>query len=465
MMTDKAAEAVRDGINNSVEAPLYPDQRDVETKLLATLATFINGDEADLKYDLLELDAGDFHFRDHRAIFVAMQQLADDGEYVDRVTVRAKLGDAWTETLNGIFDASKADAGAAMTYKRQVIHWANIQHARGIGNAFMAALDAAARTPDADLTALVADLQKAAFDLDRTDRIAPPILSQADLTDRFLLDLASPKPGLKTGFDKLDRIIRGLLPGLFVIAAPPSAGKTTYVLQQADQIAQLNNTPVLYFTYEQSQYDLWIKSVARLSKIVGSPVQNESIKQGLSSAKVEEAAREYQRFANWITVIEGDRQLTVNRIRLLAQREKMKTGKAPVLAIDYLQILPVDDPTQDKRVAVDFLVSDLRRIARDMGSPIIAISAMSRAEYDKVKMTGFKESGGIEYGTDIAAILTVEKENDDGTERDVALNIIKNRNGRRGKVGMKYDMTHDHFEETDQGFVNYLDTLGKGTDR
>jgi replicative DNA helicase len=82
--------------------------------------------------------------------------------------------------------------------------------------------------------------------------------------------------------------------------------------------------------------------------------------------------------------------------RELAQREKMKTGKAPVLIIDYLQIFPVDDPTQDKRVAVDFLVSDLRRIARDIGSPVIAISAMSRAEYDRVKLSGFKESGGIE---------------------------------------------------------------------
>jgi replicative DNA helicase len=348
-----------------------------------------------------------------------------------------------------------------MTYKRQVIYWANIKHARGIVNACRAALDAASGTTDANLPALVTDLQKAVFDLDRTDRIAPPIQSQADLTDRFLLDLKSPAQGLKTGFNKLDRIIGGLPAGLFTIAAPPGAGKTTYVHQLADQVAELNEAPVLYFTYEQSPYDLWIKSVARLTKIIGAPVKNESIKEGLSSAKVEEAARTYKRFAKWIKVIEGDRQHTVRRIRLLAQREKMKTGKAPVIVIDYLQILPFDDPTQDKRVAVDSLVSDLRRIARDVGSPVIAISAMSRAEYAKVKMSGFKESGGIEYGTDIAAILTVEKESEDGSERDVALNIIKNRNGRRGKVGMKYDMRHDYFEETDQGFVNYVDTLGK----
>jgi hypothetical protein len=30
---------------------------------------------------------------------------------------------------------------------------------------------------------------------------------------------------------------------------------------------------------------------------------------------------------------------------------------------------------------------------------------------------------------------------------------------------MKYDMTQDHFDETDQGFVNYLETLGKDADQ
>jgi replicative DNA helicase len=158
--------------------------------------------------------------------------------------------------------------------------------------------------------------------------------------------------------------------------------------------------------------------------------------------------------------VEGT-QDTVKRIRLLAQREKVKTGKAPLLVIDYVQILPVEETAQGKRAAVDFLVSDLRRIARDIGSPVIAISAMSRAEYTNVKMSGFKESGGIEYGTDIAAILTVEDEDKSGAERTVALNIIKNRDGRRAKIGMKYEMTLDSFRETDQGFTSYMEAIGK----
>jgi len=226
--------------------------------------------------------------------------------------------------------------------------------------------------------------------------------------------------------------------------------------------------PVLFFSYEQSAAELRIKSLARLTKTLrGTPFSNESIKEGLAiPARVEEAAKAYKGFGKWIKVIEGNREHTTGRIRLLAQREKMKYEKAPLIIIDYLQILPVNDPSlRDKRSEVDFLVSELRRLARDIEAPVIAISAMSRAEYDKAKLSGFKESGGIEYAADIAAIMTVEKENDDGSERDIALNIIKNRNGRRGKAALKYDMKHDHFIEEDFQNLNYLEALGKETDQ
>lgn len=449
--------------DKAVEAPVHPDQREVEMKLLAALASVINSDLAVLKYDLLDMNETDFHFRDHRAIFAAMKELTDAGDHVDMVTVRAKVGDAWPDTLKAVFAGTATDQGAADTYKRKVIFWSNINQARGVGLAFLADVDAAASAAEADLPGMVASLQKTVFDIAKTDRLSPPLRSEADLTDGFVLDLESPKPGYMTGFTKTDQVIKGLRPGLFVIAAPPSAGKTTYVKQLADQVAELNDAPVLFFSYEQSAAELRVKSLARLTKKAGTPCSNESIKEGLGiPARIEAAAREYKRFGKWIKVIEGDRQHTVGRIRLLAQREKMLTRKAPLIIIDYLQILPVNDPSlRDKRSEVDFLVSELRRIARDLEAPVIVISAMSRAEYDRAKMSGFKESGGIEYGADLAAIMTVEKESDNGSERTVALNIIKNRNGRRGKAGLKYDMVHDYFEEEDFQNLNYLETLGK----
>lgn len=465
-MKAKAAD-IRAMADQAVEAPLYPDQREVEGRLLATLATVINSDQADLKYDLLGLDVEALHFRDFRAILAAMKELDAAGDHVDEVTVRARIGDTWPDALKVVFDPVNADAGAAGTYKEKVIYWANIAEARRIGSAFQAAVEDAAKADRADLAELVADLQKTVFDIAKTDRIAPPLKSEADLTDDFVLSLKTPTPGYKTGFDKMERIIRGLTPGLFVLAAPPSAGKTTFAKQLADQVAEKSEVPVLFFSYEQSADELRVKSLARLTKAAGADdVTNERIKEGEDADAVKAAAAKYKGFGKWIKVIEGGRDHTVGRIRLQAQRERMKTGKAPVIIIDYLQVLPVADlQLRDKRAEVDFLVSELRRIARDIAAPVIVISSMSRAEYAQARMSGFKESGGIEYGADIAAIMTVEDEDEKTyAERVVALNIIKNRNGRRGRVGMIYDMAHDCFEETDSGYLGYLETLGKEDD-
>lgn len=125
-MKKDAAEAAKAMMDRSVEAPVRPDQREVETKLLATLATVINSDQANLKYDILEMDASDFHFRDHREIFAAIKALADAGDHIDQAMVRAKVGDAWTDALKAVFYASNANAGAADTYKRRVIFWSDI---------------------------------------------------------------------------------------------------------------------------------------------------------------------------------------------------------------------------------------------------------------------------------------------------------------------------------------------------
>ena len=42
-----------------------------------------------------------------------MKELHAAGDHVDEVTVRAKIGAAWPDTLKAVFDGSKADIKAA----------------------------------------------------------------------------------------------------------------------------------------------------------------------------------------------------------------------------------------------------------------------------------------------------------------------------------------------------------------
>ena len=63
-------------------------------------------------------------------------------------------------------------------------------------------------------------------------------------------DIAQFKSETKTGFARLDELSGGLYPGLYVLAAISSLGKTTLALQMADNIAAAGND-VIFFSMEK----------------------------------------------------------------------------------------------------------------------------------------------------------------------------------------------------------------------
>ena len=126
--------------------------------------------------------------------------------------------------------------------------------------------------------------------------------------------------------------------------------------------------------------------------------------------------------------------------------------------IDYLQILsPADIRASDKQ-NTDKAVLELKRISRDYKIPVVAISSFNRANYkEAVTMEAFKESGAIEYSSDILIGVQLKgagtKDFDvntakDSNPREVELVILKNRNGATGKkVEMKYYPLFNYFKE------------------
>lgn len=70
-------------------------------------------------------------------------------------------------------------------------------------------------------------------------------------------------PSISTGFAKLDQVLDGgLYEGLHIVGAISSLGKTTLVLQIADQIAAAGND-VLVFSLEMARTQLMSKSISR----------------------------------------------------------------------------------------------------------------------------------------------------------------------------------------------------------
>ena len=273
----------------------------------------------------------------------------------------------------------------------------------------------------------------------------------------------TPFLGLDSGFPLLNQVTNGLDTGLWVIAAPPSLGKTTFVWQLCQQAAQLNQVPVLFVTLEQSEGELRVKALARISKLNSRHIARGRLRvdDPQDVLRLRQAMREYFHISRHLTIVAGDDTTTVDAIGEEAGAKMARVGADRCLvAVDYLQILPVDRSDAGRVTSakdrVDLHVSALRRLARQLDSPVIAISAENRAGYGSRQLDVFKESGGIEYSSDIAAILTQDREKTraaEGKYRIVDFNIVKNRNGELGVVRFKFYPQRAEFVESEKGVL------------
>jgi replicative DNA helicase len=263
-------------------------------------------------------------------------------------------------------------------------------------------------------------------------------LSQSQSGSEFL--------GLDSGFQHVNNLCNGLAVGLCVLAAPPAKGKSTRVWQIACQAANANKVPVIFLSMEQSKDELRAKVLSRLSKLHYRHILRGRLHAGDADqmGRLLAAAREYAGYAQHITVVEGDETTTIDVLREIAkQRMAQARSERCLICVDYLQILPARE--QDaKRITsakdrVDLHVSSLRRLARQLDSPVVAISAENRAGYGSTQLDVFKESGGIEYSADIAMILKRATDQEQNANyRKLDLNVVKNRNGERGVVRFKF---------------------------
>ena len=286
----------------------------------------------------------------------------------------------------------------------------------------------------------------------------------------FINDIATVNTNyIPTGFSELDRTLGGgLFEGLYFIGALSSLGKTTFTLQVADQVAK-QGQDVLIISLEMARSELMAKSISRTTALID--FRNAKTTRGITTAAyykhysdeeracINQAINEYATYAEHIFITESVGNTTVDEVRRLIDNHVKITGNKPLVVIDYVQILRPLDPRMTDKQAVDYNVMELKRISRDFKIPIIGISSLNRQSYkEKISMTSFKESGAIEYSSDILIGLQLKGAGDPNfdvdeakakDEREIELVILKNRNGKTG-VKMDYIFTSKFnlFEET-----------------
>ncbi len=291
------------------------------------------------------------------------------------------------------------------------------------------------------------------------------------LEDVFIKDIDKFKSykDRKTGFSNLDELTDGLYPGLYVVGAISSLGKTTFVHQIGDQLAAQGDH-VLYFSLEQSRLEMVTKSLSRITARNNreKAVSAIKIRAGKLTPEVIAAAEEYNKIADRISVIECNFDTNVYSI-IGYTKAYMETYKVkPVVIVDYLQIIPPVDPRQSDKEKVDSIVRGLKKLQSENDLVVFVISSINRANYlTPIDFESFKESGGIEYTADVVWGLQLQILNDDlfnsekkikekrekvrqakkAIPREIELVCLKNRYGVSSySCGFNYDPRFDLFE-------------------
>lgn len=264
---------------------------------------------------------------------------------------------------------------------------------------------------------------------------------------------------IPTGFSNLDKVLDGgLYEGLYGIGAISSLGKTTFALQIADYIAQYDKKPVLYFALEMGTYELMTKSISRIT--FENAQGEETLAQGTRSllkgkwkqrynkaqyANVMQSFKEYGDFYSDVIIHDGsEARPTIYDISETVNSYVARTGNKPVVIIDYLQILKPTNERGTDKANVTTSVNEMKKIATRYHIPVIVISSFNRLNYNSpVSMEAFKESGDIEYSTDVLIGLQLKgvgtndfdvNEAKRRMPRNVEAVILKNRNGATGNT-------------------------------
>ena len=292
--------------------------------------------------------------------------------------------------------------------------------------------------------------------------------------DSFLHDIKNRKytKGIPTGYKRLDKTLDGgLYPGLYIIGAISSLGKTTFCLQAADEIAA-NGSDVLSFSLEMAKKELVAKSLSRLSYHRG---KNDNSDTGLTTRQIlnanfnkedettiQKSIEKYKSFSDRLFITEGLGNITTNTIRTTIEKHIVLTGNRPVVLVDYIQIIEPSKQNMSDKQIVDRATHDLKCISRDFDIPVVVISSLNRSNYTKdINMAAFKESGILEYSSDVLIGLQfadMEKNSDDTENyinnmkneyrRKIELKVLKNRNGVSGSIiNYDYIAAYNLFEE------------------
>jgi len=307
--------------------------------------------------------------------------------------------------------------------------------------------------PDSGVSSILDEVEKKILDVGALEERADTFELKSLIDHKnensafhYLLNLAKHDEstvGIQTKFPELDHLITGLKPGeMFVLAARPSIGKTSFALNMISNIAvDKPERSVGFFSLEMTAEQLSRRLLCTESGYSESDFRDGNV---TNINKVTAAAT---RLCKSNIYIDPTPALRIRELRSKARRMK-SLYSIQVIFIDYLQLMKAEVRSDNRQEEVSAISSGIKALAKELNIPIVVLAQLNR-EVEKTqgtpKLSHLRESGAIEQDADIVAFLHRERDTqkDNSLEAqtrgiDAELIIEKNRNGGTGSVKLLF---------------------------
>lgn len=215
---------------------------------------------------------------------------------------------------------------------------------------------------------------------------------------------------------------------------------TAFALGMATHAALESRRPVLFFSLEMSQLELTQRIVCSEARVDSSRLRNGK----LVESDWTKIAHATGRLADAQLWIDDNPNLTVMEIRSKARRLKSRVGDLGLVVVDYLQLMSGRGNAENRQVAVSEISRSLKILARELETPVVALSQLSRSlemrQDKRPVLADLRESGSIEQDSDVVMFLyRDEVYNPDSADRGTAEIIVsKHRNGPTGVTRLAF---------------------------
>lgn len=292
-----------------------------------------------------------------------------------------------------------------------------------------------------------------------------PAPSAAELLGDFYTQQADVAGAVQipTGIVALDRLLAhgGWRPGVVLLGGMAGIGKSAFALHSALHAAAAGH-PVLYLSVEQSPMELLGRIFCRETRRPISDYWNREPEYLAAAQAVAHRLHLDRLYLRSDPFVVEDHLGTVGRLRQWAVAVAEEAGRPPLIIVDYLQRMR--PPEAERRLDLHRQISmaglGLRQLARDLSSPVLAISSVNRQSYDKpASLDAFKGSGDLEYDADVCILLRFAASSDEEAKAmaeasgvvPVTLSLVgKNRYGptnAEDPIRLDFDRSYGSFRE------------------